>query len=221
MAQYAARLFDAYPGATPNMVRALLCHFARSVQAPELVGIEPHYLRGFGQPNLDAALYSDGSATFLFQGSLTAASYRFLPFHIPQAVVGDDASRLTIRGTVVFDPPVSPDDSVNYSLSRLSYLLRKRRESDYVDVPLGGEDAVVQPWNPLFHFSKNFKRGHASGEWELRLRLMKRGNLPSDFSQTFASVIQVVDQSGRIDVRDAVASEFGDVYETVQLRIAA
>ena len=101
-------------------------------------------------------------------------------------------------------------------------LLRKLTDAGLRDVAIGGdEDDVLHPWNPLFHFRHNFRKGYASGEWELRLRLMTRGNLPDGFLQSLSVVIQVCDSSGTTNVRDSIEVEFPGIYNPVQLRIAA
>lgn len=224
VAQYAARLFDAYPSATPNLVRALLCHFTRPVVAPNPgAPVEAHHFCGFGEPEIERALYSGpAAATYLHTGQIRKDTYLHIPFYVPEALAGNRASRLTIRGTVVFDPPVSLDDSVNYSLCRISGLLRKRVGDALRDVSVGGdEDDVLFPWNPLFHFEHRFRRGYASGEWELRLRLMTRGDLPDGFLQSLSVVIEVLDSTGTVDVREEVMRERPGIYAAVALRLAA
>ncbi len=224
VSQYAARIFDAYPDAHPNLVRALLCHFARPVETPAVgAPLEAHHLCGFGEPDVDQAMFSGAtSASYLFQGEIRKDSYLYLPFHVPSALADEPRARLTVRGTVVFDPPVSADDSVNYSLCRISGQLRKRTEAGMREVSIGGaEDDVLFPWNPLVHFSHPFRRGYAAGEWELRLRLMTRGDLPDNYTQSFSVIIEVLDSSGTIDVRRAIEKEAGSVYLPVALRVAA
>jgi hypothetical protein len=224
VAQYAARLFDAYPDATPNLVRALLCHFADPVLTP-LPGtpVEAYHMCGFGEPNVENALYSTSeSVSFVYNGEMSKDTYLHIPFHVPAALAQNAKGRLTIKGTVVFDPPVSLDDSANYSHCRVAGLLRKLTGAGLKDVAIGGdEDDVLHPWNPLFHFRHNFRRGYAAGEWELRLRLMTRGNLPEAFVQSLSVVIQVCDSSATTNVRDAIEVEFPGIYNPVQLRIAA
>lgn len=223
VAQLAARLFDAYPGATPNLVRALLCHFTAPVRSP-VPGqpLEPHDFCGFGEPDIDRAMFAGAHGTaYLFSGSVPADHYLHLPFHVPQALVNTAGTRLVVRGTVVFDPPVSTDDSVDYSLCRIAGLLRKRGAAGLRDVPIGGAaDDARYPWNPILHFRHGFRRGYAAGDWELRLRLMTRGGLADDFAQTLSVVIEVVDEAGLVDVRQAIINEVG-VYTPVVLRIAA
>ena len=109
VAQYAARLFDAYPDATPNLVRALLCHFADPVLTP-LPGapVEAHHMCGFGEPNVEHALFSTSeSVSFVYNGEMSKDTYLHIPFYVPDALAKNAKGRLTIKGTVVFDPPVS------------------------------------------------------------------------------------------------------------------
>jgi hypothetical protein len=223
VSQYAARLFDAYAEATPNLVKALLCHFADSVYSPTPgVPLENHDFCGFGEPNIDGAMFAgDHGAAYLFSGQIPRDHYIFIPFYIPEALVNTAGTRLTVRGTVVFDPPVSLDDSVDYSLCRIAGLLRKRAEAGFKDVSVGGDDDDARyPWNPLFQFSHTFRRGYAAGEWELRLRLMTRGDLPTDFAQSFPAVIEIVDEGAQVDVRAAIVTEV-QAYAPIALRIAA
>ncbi|MHB1169678.1 MAG: S8 family serine peptidase, partial [Longimicrobiales bacterium] len=224
VAQYAARLFDAYPQATPNLVRALLCHYAKPVHAPAPGDpfCDTHFC-GFGEPDVDAALFaSDSAVSLLFQGEIKNNGYTYIPFHIPAAFADDERARLTVKGTVVFDPPVSSDDSVQYSLARIAGKLRKRSGDALREVEIGGgEGDVLFPWNPLLHFKHRFRRGYSSGEWEMRLRLMTRGDLPEDYTQSFALVLEVSDDGGSVDVRDAITSENAGLYVPVALQIAA
>jgi len=224
VAQYAARLFDAYPDASPNLVKALLCHFAKGALTPEIEGdaVDRSSVCGFGEPDIDRALFSaQASSTFLYQGEIERDTYLYIPFFVPQALVDGAERGIRIRATVAFDAPVSTDDAVNYCLCRISGKLRKQTEDGLRDVAVGGDgDDAYQPWSPLIHFSQSFRRSYAAGEWELRLRLMTRGDLPHGFRQSFAAVIEVLDAGGNIDVRKAILDEF-PVYVAVQLNIAA
>lgn len=223
ISQYAARLFDAYPAATPNLVRALLCHFADAVNAPAPGDpIRARDFCGFGEPSVTRAMFAgEHSASYLFEGSIFKDHYLFIPFYVPSALANDASTRLSIKGTVVFDPPVSVDDSVDYSLCRVTGLLRKLGANGLQDVSIGGaEDDARYPWNPILQFDHDFRRGYASGEWELRLRLMTRGDLPPDFAQSIAVIIEVIDLANRVDVRSEILSEV-QLYSPVVLRVAA
>jgi hypothetical protein len=224
VAQFAARLFDAYPQASPNLVKALLCHFVQECTAPQPGGAtEGRDYFGFGEPVIERALHSaQYSCTYIFTGRVNADTYLFIPFHVPEALVGQRRSRLGIRGTIVFDPPVSRDDSTNYSQCRVSGLMRKRGEEGMMDVTIGGgEDDTRVPWNSVLQFWKGFRRPYESGEWELRLRLDTRGALAADFEQDVAVVIEVIDLNEIVDVRSAVESEAPTIYLPVELKEAA
>lgn len=223
ISQFAARLFDAYPAATPNLVRALLCHFAKPVACSSPgAPIRDYDFCGFGEPDIESALYSGANrAAYLFSGSLPKDYYIYIPFHVPSALANSARSRLRVRGTVVFDPPVSPDDSVDYSLCRIAGKLRKRQGNELREVDIGGdEDDTLYPWNPLLQFSHRFRRGYASGEWELRLRLLTRGDLPDNFLQKFSVVIELIDEAGEVDVRSSIPTET-KAYVAAVLRLAA
>jgi hypothetical protein len=96
------------------LVRALLCHFSAPILTPSVAPLESFHFCGFGEPEVDRALFSGAaSASYLFQGEIANDTYLYLPFHVPQALVNATSSKLTIRGTLVFDPPVNVDDRSN------------------------------------------------------------------------------------------------------------
>jgi hypothetical protein len=51
--------------------------------------------------------------------------------------------------------------------------------------------------------------------------VMTRGDLPEDFAQSLSVVIEVLDESGTVDVRTAITTECPGIYMAVQLRLAA
>ena len=223
VSQYAARLFDAYPGASPNLVRSLLCHFTKNASVPELIPVDAACLCGFGEPDIERALFAaHASSTFLYQGTIQRDTYLYIPFHVPQALVDGAETSVKLMVTVAFDAPVSSDDAVNYCLCRMTGKLRKQTADGLKDVSIGGDDDdAYHPWSPLLRFSQSFHRSYGAGEWELRLRLMTRGNLPHDFVQSLSAVIEVSDASGKVDVRAATLKEYPGVYSPVILKIAA
>jgi hypothetical protein len=58
VSQYAVKLFDAYQGASPNLVKALLCHFSIPRQIPDALNMPPEQFIGFGEPSIDLALFN-------------------------------------------------------------------------------------------------------------------------------------------------------------------
>jgi hypothetical protein len=221
VAGVAAELFGAYPGAQANLVKALLCHFTRSAEAPPG---EDDGCRcvGLGEPDLAAALSAaQGTASFIYTGQLTDDRYLFIPFYVPEMLAAHvPDSRLEVRGTIVYDPPVNVVNPVEYSQSRVAAKLRKPTEVGFRDVQLSAYMHSYHPWNPLIHFRRGFSRSYATGYWELQLRLYTR-DLPDDFKQNFAVVLEVRDsRNGGGDVWAAVRDEVGDQFQPAKTEAA-
>src|SRR5690606_20713482 len=117
----------------------------------------------------------DHSASFLYTGSLDVDAYLHIPFFVPDALDGSNKkSRLRVRATVVYNPPVDPSNPTEYSKSRVAVTLRKPVQVGFRDVQLGSAFRAYLPWNPVIHFDKVFTHTYQAGEWELRLRLYTR-----------------------------------------------
>lgn len=217
----AAELFGSYPGAEANLVKALLCHFTQPADAPAGQD-DPCRCVGLGEPDLEAAISAaHHSASFLFTGELTDDRYLFLPFYVPEMLAeGAEDSRLEVRGTIVYDPPVNAMNPLEYSQSRIAAKLRKPTEVGFRDVQLSAHMHSYQPWNPLIHFRKGFSRSYSTGYWELQLRLFTR-DLPDDFAQSFAVIVEVRDsRGGGGDVWAAVQAEVGDQFRAAEIEAA-
>jgi hypothetical protein len=219
VAGIAAELFQAYPGADASLIKALLCHFTTPALPP--VGeMDSYRCVGLGEPDATAAIDAGPcSGSFVYVGSMTAERYKFLPFWVPRAFADGANGRLRIRCTVVWDPPTNPTNSVEYSKTRISVGLRKPAEVGHAEIQLSGCTPSYHQWNPLIHFDKVFHRQYNTGEWELRLRLWTR-DLPDDFEQRFAAIIEVRDEGGGIDVWREIKAD-GLEYSAVALNVAA
>ena len=216
----AAQLFGHYENPPVNLVKALLCHFTLSCITPQ-IEIESQYLVGFGEPILEQAKWGDSSsATFLYTGQLQTDVYKYLPFHVPSQFASNRNLKLRIRITVVFDPAVNPDNHVEYSKARMSVALRKLTKDGLKEITIDPEVRSESRWKPILKFSKTFRRAFASGLWECRLRLWSR-DLPEDFRQGVAVVIQVIDETQGLDVWEAVELEAGERFRFVRTRRAA
>jgi hypothetical protein len=222
---HAARLFHAIPGASPNLVKALLLQFTDEVHTLPLPSpVEPAHITGFGEPNIRSALNSPvSSAVYIYEGEIQSDTYLYMPFYVPKALAAASGrGRLVVRGTVVFDPPVDPDNRVEYSKARMTFQLRKKLAVGFREVAVGsGEEDSRLAWNPVLKFAKRFSRGFSAGEWELRLRLFTRGGLPADFKQTLAIVLEIQDSTGGINLADHILSEMPGIYAPLVIPIAA
>src|SRR5690606_37377713 len=82
VSRYAQILFDYYPFADTNMVKALLIHFAERRDIFDDFDFD-YKFTGFGEPNIKNAVYASNSATYLYQGIMDSDNYEYVKFHIP------------------------------------------------------------------------------------------------------------------------------------------
>jgi len=223
VSQYAQRLFDCYPNSEPNLVKALLCHFSepRAVHE-ELTGGNSKYL-GFGEPNIERAILAGNfNAAYIYEGHLDQENYQYISFHVPSTLSSDvPNSKLKIRITITYDPPLNPDNETEYSNSRISAKLIKPTDNGKREINISGDQNYNLPWNPIIQFEKSFSRSYLAGDWDLRLRLYTRGNVTEDYRQDYSVVIEVVDAENHANVYSDIQNEFGDIYKRIEIRIAA
>lgn len=220
ISHYAAQIFDTYSNATPNLAKALLCHFAEPVIAPTVAGLTPKMFYGFGEPNLAKCLYAEeNSVSFLYQGSIRKDTYQYVKFHIPDSLAVEGAqTRLKLKITLAYNPPINPDNHKEYSKCRMTLSLNKNTLDGLRPVSFAcNEQNYLMPWNPVLHFEQDFVRNFVPGEWEAKVRLMTRGNLPEDFEQDFALVLEVVDCNGVAPVYCDIIDSHGNIYIPVKL----
>jgi hypothetical protein len=215
-----AELFDYYTNATANLVRALLLHFTRTISAPQ-VGIQKEHLVGLGEPWLEAAIHPrTSSAAFLYSGELVANTFAYVPFLVPNCMGPGQGKRLQVRSTVVIDPPVDPDNVLEYSKARVTLALRKPTEVGHRRVGVSTDVAQSDKWWPLAQLHRSFVHSYSPGEWELQLRLWTRG-LPPEHRQRVSAVIEVIDANGAMPVYDGIVSQAGTAFREVPHRAAA
>jgi len=215
-----AALFDHYGGPKAILVKALLLHFVDPAFAPS-IGVSPTHLIGLGEPNLDAARWSrDEAAAYIHVGVMRASHFTYVPFWVPSCLAPGAGGSLRIRATVVLDPPVNPDNAVEYVKSRMTVALRKPAEVGHRTVGVSSDLVQADKWCPVTHMNKQFARSYGTGEWELQLRLWTR-DLPAEFEQNYAVIIEVIDESGRKPVRADAEAEGGAHYKSIVPHIAA
>lgn len=223
ISQYAQQLFDCYPESDPNLVKGLLCHFSESRSTHEgLTDSERNYV-GFGEPNLLNAIKANtNNAAYIFEGQLDQENYQFIPFHVPNTLAASEPdTKLSIKITVTYDPPVNPDNETEYSNARISAKLIKPTERGNREINITGENNYNLPWNPIIQFEKSFSRSYLCDEWELRLRLYTRGNVSEDYLQDYSVVIEILDLENETSVYDDIEKEFGSIYERIKIKLAA
>ncbi len=223
ISQYAQRLFDLYPDSDPNLVRALLCHFTEKKNVPEEFTDDVINYTGFGEPVIDNALAAGSfNAAYIHEGQLDQENYQYIAFHIPSSLAENNKkSKLRIKITITYDPPVNPDNDSEYSMARISALLIKSSTTGMKPINISGEGKYILPWNPIIQFEKSFSRGYLTGEWDLRLRLYTRGNVNEDYMQDYAVVIEIIDDENGTNVYNDIISEYSEIYKKIKIRIAA
>lgn len=223
IAQYAQRLFDAYPQSDPNLVKGLLCHFAESRNNHDQLNDSGLNYVGFGEPLIQNALTaSNNNAAYIYEGQLDQENYQYIGFHIPATLgANEEDTKLRVKITVTYDPPVNPDNDKEYSESRITATLFKNSDSGMKDITISAEDKYNLPWNPIIQFEKTFSRSYSAGLWELRLRLYTRGKVKEDYLQDYSVVIEIIDDNKNTDVYADINREFSDVYEKIKVTIAA
>jgi len=222
ISQYAQKLFDCYPISDPNLVKALLCHFSESRNIHDgLTENNSKYL-GFGEPIIENALTAgENNAAYIYEGLLDQDNYQYVSFHIPSSLAaGMFDSKLKVKITIAYDPPVNPDNEIEYSKTRISAQLFKPTETHMKAINISGENKYNVPWNPIIQFEKCFSRSYFTGEWSLRLRLYTRGNLPANYLQDYSVVIEIIDTGNGTDVYSDIKNEFGELYKKIEIKIA-
>jgi|26BtaG_2_1085354.scaffolds.fasta_scaffold00262_16 hypothetical protein len=223
VSQYAQKLFDSYPQSDPNLVKALLCHFTESrSKHEELIESGLNYV-GFGEPNIEKALMAgDFNAAYVYEGQLDQDNYQYIGFHIPATLrAEEEGTKLRVKITVTYDPPVNPDNDKEYSEARITATLFKNSDRGMKDITISTEDKYNLAWNPIVQFEKSFSRSYLSGLWELRLRLYTRGKVKDDYLQDYSVVIEIIDENQKTDVYNDVSSQFSDIYKKIEVTIAA
>ncbi len=222
ISQYAQRLFDAYPGSDPNLVKALLCHFSKRMNIPSGVAKKEVHCVGFGEPVVEAAKSAGPhNATYIYEGKLDQDNYQHVSFHIPRTFEHGRGKKikLRIRITLVYDPTVDEDNIMEYSTSRISLALEKLTKSRKKVVASSSPLNYRKPWSPIIRMEKTFTRNFLSGAWSVKLRLFTRGKISPTYLQDYALIVEVIDEKGTTDVHKDIKDEFGKIYK--KIRIAA
>jgi hypothetical protein len=223
ISQYAQQLFDLYPNSNPNLVKALLCHFAEKRNIPIAIISNPKNFVGFGEPIIERATQAGpNNAVFIFEGKLDQSNYQFVSFHVPKSLASENKnSKLRLKITITYDPPVNVSNDLEYSQTRISALLCKPTISGMKQIGISDETTYSMPWNPILHFEKSFSRGYLTGEWELRLRLYTRGSLLVNYKQDYAVTVEIIDELGIQNIYADIENDFGLIYKKFKLRSAA
>lgn len=222
VSQYVVRLMDAFPNASINLIKALLYHFAEKRAIPKSLTTPGHFYTGFGEPIINDAIFSSSKAlSYIYEGFLDSKEYLFIAFTIPKSFKSTAGAKLKVKVTIVYNPDIDPLNDVEYSLARMSATLFKSNLDGFKEIQIDGANKYSLAWNPIIQFEKEFTRGYLTGDWELRLRLFVRGKLNSQYKQSFATVIEIIDSNGKLNVFDEAEKELSTRYANFDAKTKA
>lgn len=111
VAHVAARLYEAFPSASANLIRALLASSARIPNGAKRL-LEPlgsdasSRLCGYGRPDLEAAQTSDEARVVLYaESTLAFDNFHIYEVPIPDELISENGTR-AITVSLAYDPPV-------------------------------------------------------------------------------------------------------------------
>lgn len=213
----AAKLFDAVPGATPELVRALLIHFADVVDEKSIPDL--HHLVGNGHPDADRLLSSTQWAqTFVHVGALPYREMRRVAFYVPKGLCSRSGRRrVCVRVTVAYTPETDRTLKAGYCKSHVRCKLAKLdpqgriKEIDAND----GEAVVKARYAGLTRLEKTFSASVSGGEWVLLMEHVSRWSL-KDEGMPIAAIITVEDprRDPKVDVLAMIRNEVPNKYVT-------
>lgn len=223
ISQYAQKLFDLYPSSDPNLIKSLLCHFTEPRSVYDEITSNLINYTGFGEPIIENAIHANEyNAAYIYEGQLDQENYQRISFHIPKTLASDQPeTKLKIKITIIYDPPVNPDNEAEYSNARISATLFKPTNTGMKSINISVDDRYQLPWNPTIQFQKTFSRSYLSGLWELRLRLYVRGDIDEKYLQDYAVVIEIIDDKESTDVYNDILSEYSEIYKKIKINVAA
>lgn len=197
-----------------NLLKAHLIHFADNSPFPTGVSNLPNHRYGFGK--FENSLYAssnESAISFIYEGVIEKDNYVHIPIAIPSSIDKSSRKKLKMKFTVIYNPPVDGANPVEYSQTRLAYSLFKVFNGTSVEVSSSqNASRYSRPWNPTIKFERTFERNFSSGNWEIRLRLYSRGNLPDDFEQHFAVIVECTDETGKMHFYNDFLTEYGKNY---------
>jgi len=215
---YAAKILSDNSGISTNMLKCLLFHYTSNIGLSGATPMRPDNYYGFGEFQMsDYNGDQLNRLVYLHEGIIESENYIHIPFHIPSSVDPQKSPKIKIKLTITHDPDVDEVNPMEYSLSDILFQLSKVENGSKIAV--AGSNASTskysQKWNPTVRYERTFSRNFSSGEWELRLRLNTRGNLPDSYTQNFAVVIECIDETEQLNLFDDVMRQYGAKYDVL------
>lgn len=206
-----------YPNYNNNTIKALLVHSADNIEAEQISDKKlKNKLVGFGMPNIDKILYSlNSSALIVVEDNIGIGKTKKIKIPIPNSISGSNRKRLRINTTVVYNPPIYPQDISLYNPIDISarliredgkelsgFTTRDKQSNAYSKSNV--KKYRTLEWSTLKHMGKF---------WELQIRcenkvddIEKINGISSDYKQKYSVILSVEDifQDEDIDLHQEI-----------------
>lgn len=202
-----------YPTYKVNTLKALLLHFTDDLGTSKKITNYDLYqsLVGHGLPDIDRALYSlNTSSSIVIEDTIRINTKKRIRIPIPESIAGSHKTRLRLRKTLVYNPPVNEHDVAQYNPIVIG---AKVVRSDGKDM----ENATTRSAKDGAHRKSNVKMydgferstvDHMGTFWEIEVVAEPCSKyMTDDILQDYSIVITVEDkeQDDSIDIHQEIS----------------
>jgi len=217
VANLLARLSREYPEATPNLLKALLIHFAYWPEEHHLLNASDDLkkaLYGKGIPEFVKCAYSTKScAAYVLEDSVGFNEIAIVPVYVPKIMKHIYGEKI-MRVTLVYDPPVDRGIS-GYSLVDLDFQLYKQYR-----VQRNWDRFYRKQWDNVKTDIFRWQKAGWGKEWSIivypRVRFKKKLDEKGEKSQRFALVVTLEDPNRKTDIYNAILNERKTIVKTLE-----
>ena len=242
VSNYIARLINEYPQKSHNLIKALLISSASTppkskrpeplseidIYESDKKGMDILKIYGYGKPNLEKAIYSEGNRVLLIRENvIKLKQIHFYPFYLPKEFIETTGDK-QISVTLVFDPPINKNRVDYLGAAMETHLFKNIAAEDvikaYSAVPTDTEEEEIVPkkikrneikLHPGFNLRK--KGVHQKGIKKYKMRPGIDGDYPlvlvvicqnrwiedENYLQDYA-VLVTIEHSERIDLYNKI-----------------
>jgi hypothetical protein len=217
VANMLARLLKEYPEASPNLLKALLIHFAYWPEEHHRLNASNDLkksLYGKGIPEFFKCAYSTKScAAYVREDSVAYNEIAIIPIYVP-SIMKQIYGEKIMRVTLTYDPPVDRGIS-GYSLVDLDFQLYKQYR-----IQRNWDRLHRKQWDNVKSDIFRWQKTGWGKEWSIivypRLRFRKKLDELGEKSQRFALVVTLEDPNKKTDVYNAILNERKTIVKTLE-----
>lgn len=221
ISRLAAHLFDKIPGATPDLVRALLIHSAVwpiDNQSEENSVFQN--LIGNGCPQDSFLLNSDKwKQHYFYSGTAGYRKITKIPFYVPSTLTsrtGND--KVKIKFSLAFSPDTNRTLKTGYCKSHLRtkiFKLDSHQNLVATSVDQESTDVISDRYSTIIRYEKTFSREVEAGDWQLLVEQQSKWDVEGEVP--FSVVISVEDprRDNNVDIFAAIGVETNNRYQNL------